>query len=44
MSDLETRESVTLVTDATTAAAAAEKHLEAQAEAEKQKETFAAVT
>jgi len=35
MREVETKESVTLVTDATTAAVAAEKHLEAQEEAEK---------
>ncbi len=42
MSDLETKESVTLVTDATTATVAAEKHLETQEEVKKQKGTFAA--
>ncbi len=42
MRNFETKESVTLVTDAMTAAVAAEKHLETQKEAKKQKRTFAA--
>ncbi len=43
MRNFETKESVPHVTDATTAAVAAEKHLETQEEAKKQKGTFAAV-
>jgi hypothetical protein len=42
MRNFEAKESVTLVTDATTTAVAAEKHLETQEEAKKQKRTFAA--
>ena len=42
MCEVETKESVTLVADTTTAAVAAVKHLETQEEAEKQKGTFAA--